>query len=461
MFIQFGNQELKQPYAFSSTGTLVTNKEYATKLLELDELEIYTNDTPYKKEGLYITDYLADSFIEYSAWNGFKTYDDVLGQYSTTGNYLPVYYINGIIKTDYKSKYQHMFEYYKENFDYDYSDQIKLAKFANDMAMKYSIAYSFEEDFQMIHLYDFETHNYQLLHQATLNGANIENYLYIPLIVRASDYGLDVLENEIYLSYDVYNAIYNTNYTKTTHNEFIPHTITLDLYNNDDVSKNNLQQRKILTIKGLLDYKSVYIYTSDELLIDVRKLYGDPVALYFSSHVNIMEVIKTGIEQNFVPLVSNLYGLHSVSQNVQSFSNLFFIFLIIMTLGVTIAIIIYGLKKVADKIVQIGILKAMGIKLRDLGLIFTIQTIILSFVTIGIFIVGFYYSSEMINNIILDSMKGFNNLGAIGTVQIINFSVLRLTIYISLLIVISLVTVLSTFRVIKRIKPVQIIKAGR
>ena len=90
--------DINNIYIKETFGTLETTKEYAQKLLKLDELDIYSGSIQYKPSGVYITDFVADSLIV-SESHG-ETYDDLLG-YSYESKIWWWGYIYGIIKTDY------------------------------------------------------------------------------------------------------------------------------------------------------------------------------------------------------------------------------------------------------------------------------------------------------------------------------------------------------------------------
>lgn len=65
--------------------------------------------------GIYITDYAADSFISLnSSWRG-KDYSDLVGEVRVWKNYPARFYINGVIKTGYKEKYEELFEEAEKN----------------------------------------------------------------------------------------------------------------------------------------------------------------------------------------------------------------------------------------------------------------------------------------------------------------------------------------------------------
>jgi hypothetical protein len=60
--------------------------------------------------GVYITDYVADSLLAINSKYRGKTYGDLVGAFYYPGYSSPRMYINGIIKTDYKEKYETLME---------------------------------------------------------------------------------------------------------------------------------------------------------------------------------------------------------------------------------------------------------------------------------------------------------------------------------------------------------------
>lgn len=88
-------------YSIELQGLNVVDEAYLKEILQIDDI-IITNQTKYEN-GVYITDYFADSMMFF---DGYKDYDNFLEQYNTydIGQLHNYVRIKGIIKTNYKEK---------------------------------------------------------------------------------------------------------------------------------------------------------------------------------------------------------------------------------------------------------------------------------------------------------------------------------------------------------------------
>lgn len=113
-------------------GTVFTNESFLKKIFKLGgDLEIY-KAKEIKPEGVYITDYAADSLI-YTQKT--YTYDQIVGEQSNFSGY-----INGIINTEYKEKFGSLLKAFTESKEIDKDE---LARFIDYKFSYLDKAYSF------------------------------------------------------------------------------------------------------------------------------------------------------------------------------------------------------------------------------------------------------------------------------------------------------------------------------
>ena len=134
-------------YAREGYGAICCDEEYLKD--KFGDYEVIMGDI-YEKQGVIITDYLADSMIKTSIY--VSSYDDLIYRYyfsATSGGYS---YIKAIIKTDYKNELKEYLEKAEKNNgkmtnkDKASSDE-DFANFCRIIETKYGLAYTFSNDF--------------------------------------------------------------------------------------------------------------------------------------------------------------------------------------------------------------------------------------------------------------------------------------------------------------------------
>ena len=141
-------------YPKLNRGLLVCNEEYIRKNLQVDRMEFVRKASEFRKSGVYMSDYLADCFIQNSS-GFYSSYDDLVGQlkflyyagYPNTKGF----YVNGIIKTDYQNRYPELFDLLSSkrmlgNFNLDYKYQEGIDYINNALMIFYATDADFFED---------------------------------------------------------------------------------------------------------------------------------------------------------------------------------------------------------------------------------------------------------------------------------------------------------------------------
>lgn len=130
-------------YARESYGAICCDEEYLKN--KFGSIEVIKGDI-YEKQGVIITDYLADSLIKTSVYA--SNYDDIVGNYQfrvTDDSYI---YIKAIIKTNYKEELKEFIEKSEKNNGKIVSDDSPsrdegFSYFCRLIQTKYGLGYTF------------------------------------------------------------------------------------------------------------------------------------------------------------------------------------------------------------------------------------------------------------------------------------------------------------------------------
>ena len=133
-------------YLASTFGTVIVDEDFLQS--KFGDFEFAAEADVKVNYGVYITDYVADSLIDVSVQYKNKTYEDIVGAFSTSGYKSPRWYVNGIIKTNYKEKYEKLLENVKEgNFSAsELYENTEYQAFYQDIYSRLGYTYSLNPD---------------------------------------------------------------------------------------------------------------------------------------------------------------------------------------------------------------------------------------------------------------------------------------------------------------------------
>lgn len=135
-------------YMNESFGTIIVDEEFLTE--KFGELELVASAEHQAPYGIYITDYLADCALTLNKkYSKGYDYEDLVGEYYAIGFTSPVAYVNGIIKTDYKERFDKFFEEIKagNKSPSDVYNDPTCQKLLSDVYDRLGYCYSTNPDF--------------------------------------------------------------------------------------------------------------------------------------------------------------------------------------------------------------------------------------------------------------------------------------------------------------------------
>lgn len=447
----------KDIYHSGTRGTLITTEDYLVDTF--GSLEYVALCDEIKDEGIYITDYSADAILFYK--NGsFIDYNSILGKHKSMGvNYYA--YINGIIKTDYKEKYNSIFDTLM-NVDTTKEELMSLVNseeyraYYDDVVQNLSISYTMNKNFKE----DFVASN-------SRSWVPVENSLFIKdnkeyEIERyfengavRSDYILN--DDEIVMSYEKYNTFFNTNYNEGNMNEFTPVDVEFKYYRNHDVNKEEVIYSTNLKITKLI--KGNIVYLNDKVFKEILSHNTFTLGLYFDDISNVSLISDVAFENGFSFNSIIAEVLTTITKAVNVFSGFFNIIFIGLCVAAFLILANYGMKLVKDRKYEIGVLKALGIKDKDLISIFGVQIIIAILLIIMMYIIGSILFIDLSNDVLIKSLMELAPNNLVLDIDILFINLNDLVSYSILIILIVFISFALPIAILRRLKPLDIVKA--
>ena len=444
-------------YHSGTAGVLVCDEEYVKGVFGKIEYLALCKDI--RDSGYYITDYTADAILLYTS-HLFSSYESILGAHKSMN--VSVYsYINGIINTGYKEKYSDVIARLedvtmsKEEL-YDYMTNDRYLAFYDEVIQNYSIGYTFNLNFKEAFIND-------KARTWTISGNSSLVYNGIPLAINQTWFQLhsqykkyNLKNNEVVLSLSTYNKVFQTNYQSTNISSFVPHTVTYKYYYYYDELQMDLVDSFEISIVGLDTERN---YASDDVFERLLEINTSTNAIYFSNTENTKVIFNTAHDVGFEPNSILAYSISTMTKAVDIFSEFFIIIFVGLCICSFVILINYGIKLINERKHEIGVLKALGIKDRDLTFIISIQMCLLALLVILLYIIGSVIFIDLSNDILVQSLLEFNPGLFLLDVDVLylkkNF-IFENSILVVIIVLISFIVPL--FR-LKFLKPTNIIKA--
>lgn len=433
-------------YVKETTGVAVTSLDRLKK--RFNNYEVVAGEIKQTGSGVIITDYIADCILKLNNEN-YKTYQDIVdGGYIS--NKLDV---DAIIKTDFYERFPNFFE---NCLEYKKDESVK-----HNVMNTYSYCYSLNPNFKKDYYNDFKNsskpkvivpHNVFINSQGTNKGSNFGYY-----------FDKNIAEDEIYMDYAYYNKYFNANYNQKNLDTFVMDFIQIELLNpNKEVILSKQFKITKLFVREH-HYGNFYLSMSyyDQLFEPLFFAYSISVdtskghCYYFVEELYKIKDTKWEFSS---------HELHLMYSTLELFSTFYEVFKFVSYLLITAIFLIIILNSntiIKQNVYEIGLMKAYGVKTKELVIIFTLQMILSSLFVCGLL----YFSSKVFIDFADQLLKGgvlayLNKTSNIYQYHYDAFVFSDAYFFFNILII-SLSTIISVvvpILAIRRIKPLKIIK---
>ncbi len=449
------------PYNVDATGgLLITDEEFVKN--KFGKLEFLATADVQRDDGIFITDYLADSVI-LNRPDQQLTYRDLL-QEVHWNTYQSWAYVNGIIYTGYKQRYKDIIEILSDPqlSKADIREFIKNEKcleMFDELTQYLNIAYTFNKDFVDAAA---KLKGKQAIASARscfeMDGRiyNFESKYFSDESARSSKRTLK--ENEIIMNYETYNSVFGKSYTPLTLKDFVPHSVTLHYYLFCDQYRSVEKYEKTFTIVKLSE-KGLPCYISGETFEELSRIEYFTMGYYFDNAGQTELLVNVANDNGFVPNSSIGSTITTMAGAVEVFSRFFDLIFIILCVALLILMIQFELKNVKDKMKNIGVIKALGGRDLDLIVIFGFQVLVTGLAMIALYIVGSFVFIGLANKVLVLSLSKFAKNTVVMDIAFLTVKwqyVLQNCLLALIILVLSFVVPMVRLRYIK---PTNVIKA--
>ena len=432
-----------------TSGTLETNEEYAKKLLRLDNLDIYRGSIEQNTGGIYITDFVADSFIFYGKA---ENYDEILGQqFEGSNDYWPDGYVNGIINTSYKEKYKGVIDQINSMTKESPLTE-EIISFLDYVNQALAISYYFGDNYKEISSTNIYEGNYVYTRNFFVNGVDASST--ISYISCGSYFDCVLGDNEVFMDVEAYNKIFGTEYTYGNCDTFVPHAIS---FLSSDFN-NEVIYSKQMTVAGIGKCKGGNMLLADNVFYEYKEKMFHCYGVYADGE-DVSGFINYTMDNGYSNMSLKMSAIQTMSQAVETFNKFFEFIAMILVCACVFIITSFGVKNIKSKMYEVGVMKALGCKLSSFFVIFGLHTLLIAFTTIVVFVVGYVAFANVSNHILLESLKAITPTKIMLDLQFIKFDWQLALINSAVVVFISIVSTIIPIILLRCIKPVTIIKA--
>lgn len=265
--------------------------------------------------------------------------------------------------------------------------------------------------------------------------------------------------DEVYVCASVYNSLFGTKVSYKNQEEFKERTITIKNYKAARDEFDEPIYTLTLKIKGLVTANSLGFVAHKDVYKIIKETSCVPYALYFDNQDSIVNMSDEFTEMNYYSNHQYLKTIYQILKVVEVFSDVFLIILIALSIACVIILMSVGLRSVKRRMYDIGVMRALGCKNKQIGLMFTMQILFVGVITCAISIIGIICLDGVVNNLLLTSMSKFMGLNEnFLTLTLIQFNPLIILIILGLVLLITILATVIPFIAIRRIKPIKIIR---
>lgn len=437
--------------ATESLGTIVVDENFFVE--KLGSLEFVANVRKEKPLGVYITDYLADCILNTNSNYKGGTYSSLLGEYQPYSNELGSIYINGIIATGYRTRYEDLINRVTAEKETDiavlYNDP-EFQKMSSELYTFLAYSYTFNENYAA----DFaeaET-TYLWSHRISLDGKS--PYTIADGFV-SYDPDTTLTGNQVKMGLKMYNAIFGTNYKASDIASFQAHSAKLTQYAYYDTENSAPLMECQVQIVGL--------YEGDGMRIsyDIRQQFAAnhvrQTGIYFNSLSHLGDILDVAQERSFIQDSITLEGILTLSRCVMLFIFIFRMVNVILCAAVVFIFISFATKMISDKLHEIGIMKALGTGRKAISFIFGLQIGLIALVTCVASVLGYYFLIEPANDLFIISLREMVPSQLVLDLDVLVFIPQVAVENVLLIVVLAIISLVVPMSRIGKIQPVKII----
>lgn len=354
-------------YAQESRGLVVASESFVNKILQTEKIEFLAKAKKEEPFGIYITDYLADSYYYWKPINN-HNYAEVLGylKLSEDGATKQAY-INGVIKTNYKENTKNIRELFMKNNVSSVNDILMDQECKNELNYLYSAAsyaYSFDPDFKTAYDSELLSNNSMYFRNVTIKTKDTKYSLGTKIV----GYSSKLNDNEVLMTSATLKAVFGEALTIEALTNSLENLGAINLTStSSQINYNQIFFNENVTIKIKESNKDLLnTYSVGNIIVseNVYRKYHSKNLIVYATYMDNIEDVKENMQKlsksRLVPFDMSYDAILKVTEAIASFSSVFRVITDVCLLLVIILLVVYVFFIVRSQKYNIGLLKSLG-----------------------------------------------------------------------------------------------------
>ena len=264
-------------------------------------------------------------------------------------------------------------------------------------------------------------------------------------------------KGEIILPLKIANSITDLNYTNINDSTFKPFNINYYHYPTDEKMATFLNIEKYKVV-GMTDEMSIYFNKEDYIIWNKNNNYYH--SLYLDDLSLTDKLIVYADNSGFTPVSSFIKPLKQTTNIILMLKPLFIMLFILLGIVVLFLLINYSSKNIENHIHEIGVIKSLGARNKDILIIFSLHTLILTLIVTLLYIGFSPLFIKASNNLLITSILNFSTDVVLdNSINLLLTSPLFILINTLIIILISILAYTIPTIKLNKIKPINIMKA--
>lgn len=461
---QLDYADMTELYVSAGKGVLECDLDYLISMYGVNgELELVAGslDDSGKCE-IVITDYFADAL----ALHRNLTYEEIVDTDFHSMS-LSRYRIKAIINTNYKERHKEFldeieglknltsYKEYREKLEYLRETQIFL-DFYNEVSDFLAVGYFIDGDFAASLERDEEISAGTWFTNPKFYAADSTE-----IIPSSSAFGRELdtslKDGEIILNQGMVDTL-GLPLSYDSSGKLIPFVLFIEENTYSHYEYDESYSKKAYAVVGVnKDDPSPHMFMSRN---DYYELYGLGVfayGLYFDNSESISSIYNPQSSEFFT---NNKYveGIYSITNIITIFNDIFRLLTFTSAAVCILLLISFGRKSIKRRMFEIGVMRALGIKTRDLFGVFFFQIVYLLLLVCVISFACLVYLDDYLNYILIENIVLFLNNSFIRDMVFLEFKPLMIILNLVVIFLLTTLSSLTLFWTLRKIKPINIIR---
>lgn len=458
---------LEEFYLKETYGTLICDMDFIVGEYGVNgEVNVLAGEIDPESPRLTVTDYVADSIMHFS--NGkYTTYEEVVeGEVK----------IDAVISTGYKERYADIISKYNKKMSAEelkslyreLSETELYRSFQNEVLYSLGITYSLNPNFKaayrnsllgetfFAYRMTFSKDGREFPYASTKNvNISIDKEGELPESVSSQSVRLE--KGEIEIPYSTYNELFDTSYSALDYDTFVPHNITLRMYDIPTVEERTLVYEKVFTVVGIRT-STIQMHKEDYLELKEYTVYT--FGLYLENNENIDDAVAALAERQMSPKTVAGNSITGMNKMMEVFIPLLKFIGGALYVFVVIYLINSAISSIKNNYFQIGVMRSFGAKSSDVGIIFVTGIILTGLAVVIVMLVFEPLIISVYNRLIVESFSMILNTYAYD-ITLVERSFGASLFNSALVIIITFISATIALIKLKKSKPIEIIRAKK